>query len=173
MTAPMARSPKTSKASTENDRVVATNRQARRNYEVVDTVEAGIMLKGSEVKAMRESQVQIAEAFARLDDRGEVWLNGMHVADYSHSGAADRHVNDRNRKLLLNRHEIERWRPRVEQEHLSLVPLSVYFKDGRVKVELALARGRKNYDKRQVIAQRDADRDAARAMSHRGRGDHG
>ena len=158
-----------SKPAVDNDKVVASNRQARRNYEILDTVEAGIVLRGSEVKSMRESKVQIAEAFGRIDDHGEVWLHGMHVAHYSHSGVADTHPNERQRKLLLNRHEIERLRPRVEQEHLSLVPLSVYFKGGRVKVELGLGRGRKSYDKRQVIAKRDADREAARAMSQRNR----
>ena len=136
-----------SKPAVDNDKVVASNRQARRNYEILDTVEAGIVLRGSEVKSMRESKVQIAEAFGRIDDHGEVWLHGMHVAHYSHSGVADTHPNERQRKLLL----------------------SVYFKGGRVKVELGLGRGRKSYDKRQVIATRDADREAARAMSHRHR----
>lgn len=152
------------------DRVVASNRKARRNYEILDTIEAGIVLRGSEVKSIREGQVQIGDAFARLDDRGEMWLHNLTVAVYSHSQAHTGHDETRKRKLLLNRHEIERWRSRVETEHLSLVPLAVYFKDGRAKVEIALARGRKTYDKRQAIAERDAQMDVRRAMAHRSRG---
>jgi SsrA-binding protein len=149
-------------------KVVASNRQARRNYEVLDTVEAGIVLKGSEVKSLREAKVQLADAYARIEG-GEVWLHGLHIAPFSHSGPADGHQPERARKLLLNRQEIERLRPRVDQEHLALVPLSIYFKDGRAKLELALGRGRKTYDKRQLIAKRDADREAARATSARHR----
>lgn len=153
------------------DRVVASNRKARRNYEVLDTVEAGIVLRGSEVKSIRDGQVQIGDAFARIDERGEVWLHNLTVAVYAYSQAHTGHDETRKRKLLLHQHEIERWRNRVETEHLSLVPLSVYFRDGRAKVELALARGRKTYDKRQLLAQRDAEREAARAIARSGRGD--
>ncbi|HLT17173.1 MAG TPA: SsrA-binding protein SmpB [Acidimicrobiales bacterium] len=160
----------TAKGSPGN-RVVATNRQARRNYEILDTLEAGIVLRGSEVKSIRDGQVQIGDAFARIDDRGEVWLHNLTIAVYAYSQAHTGHDETRKRKLLLNRHEIERWRARVEAEHLSLVPLSVYFKDGRAKVELALARGRKSYDKRQAIAERDAQRDVARELARRGRHD--
>ena len=160
----------TAKGSPGN-RVVATNRQARRNYEILDTLEAGIVLRGSEVKSIRDGQVQIGDAFARIDDRGEVWLHNLTIAVYAYSQAHTGRDVTRKRKLLLNRHEIERWRARVEAEHLSLVPLSVYFKDGRAKVELALARGRKSYDKRQAIAERDAQRDVARELARRGRHD--
>ena len=147
---------------------IASNRQARRNYEILETIEAGIVLRGSEVKSLRESKVQLADAFARIDGN-EVWLQSMHIAPYSHSQAHSGHDPDRHRKLLLHHHEIDRLRSRVDQEHLSLVPLSLYFKDGRAKVELALAKGRKSYDKRQVLAKRDAEMEARRAMANRGR----
>ncbi len=145
-------------------RAVATNRQARRDYEILDTYEAGIALQGSEVKSLREGNVQLAESFARIDS-GEIWLMGLQIAAYSHSGQADGHQLDRQRKLLLHRNEIDRIRARLDQERLTLVPLSLYFKEGRAKVELGVGRGRREYDKRQVIAKRDADRDAAKAMS--------
>ena len=138
---------------------------------MLDSIEAGISLKGSEVKSMREAKVTLADAFGRLDDSGEMWLLGLHVAPYSHSGQADSHEPDRPRKLLLHRHEIDRWRPRVDQDRLSLIPLSLYLKGGRVKVEMALARGRKSHDKREAIARRDADREAAKAMAARNRGE--
>ena len=151
----------------QGTKVVATNRQARRNYTVLDTIEAGLVLRGSEVKSLRESKVQIADAFARIDG-GEVWLHSLHIAPYVFSQDHSTHDPDRKRKLLLHHHEIERLRSRVDPEQLSLVPLSIYFKDGRAKVELALAKGRKIHDKRQAIAERDAAMNLRRAA----RGDH-
>lgn len=148
-------------------KVIATNRQARRNYEVLDIVEAGIVLRGSEVKSLRDAKVQISDAFGRID-RGEIWLHGLHIAPYLFSQTHTGHDPERKRKLLLHAHEIERLRSRVEPEHLSLVPLSIYFKDGRAKVELALAKGRRTHDKRQIIAERDAERTLQRAK----RGEH-
>ena len=145
------------------NKVVATNRKARRNYDILDTIEAGLVLRGSEVKSIREGQVQIGDAFARIDDHGEMWLHNLTVAAYAYSQAHTGHDEVRRRKLLLHHHEIERWRARVEPEHLSMIPLSVYFKDGRAKVELALARGRKTHDKRQALAEKDADMQVARA----------
>jgi SsrA-binding protein len=136
-------------------KVVATNRQGRRNYSILDTVEAGLVLRGSEVKSLRESKVQISDAFARIDS-GEIWLHGLHIAPYLFSQSHTGHDPDRKRKLLLNKHEIERLRSRVDPEQLSLIPMSIYFKDGRAKVELALAKGRNTYDKRRVLAERDA-----------------
>ncbi|HVN51720.1 MAG TPA: SsrA-binding protein SmpB, partial [Acidimicrobiales bacterium] len=115
-------------------KVVATNRQARRDYEIIDTFEAGLALQGSEVKSLREAKVQLAESYARIEN-GEVWLLGLHIAPYSHSGRADGHVADRSRKLLLHRSEIQRIRARLDQERLTLVPLSLYFKEGRAKLE--------------------------------------
>ncbi|HEY9558077.1 MAG TPA: SsrA-binding protein SmpB [Acidimicrobiales bacterium] len=141
---------------------IASNRQARRNYEILDTIEAGIVLRGSEVKSLRDAKVQITDAFGRIDG-GEIWLHGLHIAPYLFSQTHTGHDPDRKRKLLLNKHEIERLRSRVDPEHLSLVPLSIYFKDGRAKVELALAKGRRTHDKRQVIAERDAERQLQRA----------
>lgn len=146
-------------------RAIATNRQARRDYEILDTYEAGIMLQGSEVKSLREANVQLAESFARIENN-EIWLVALHVSAYSHSGQADGHLADRQRKLLLHRNEIRRIKARLDQERLTLVPLSLYFKDGRAKLELGIGRGRREFDKRQVIAKRDSDRDAARAMSN-------
>jgi SsrA-binding protein len=150
------------------NQIVATNRQARRDYEIVDTWECGIMLKGSEVKSLREAKVTLADAYARVDGR-EIWLIGLHIASYSNASAQGGHELTRTRKLLLHRHEIDQIRARVDQEHLTLVPLSLYFSDGRAKLELGIGRGRKHYDKRQVIAKRDADMDARRAMAARRR----
>ena len=151
-------------------KVVATNRQARRNYTVLDTIEAGIVLLGSEVKSLRDSKVQIADAYARIES-GEIWLHALHIAPYAFSQEHSGHDPDRKRKLLLHGHEIERLRARVDPEHLALVPLSIYFKDGRAKVELALAKGRKVHDKRQAIAERDAQMDVRRALARGDRDD--
>ena len=148
--------------------LVASNRQARRDYEILDTFECGIVLKGSEVKSLRDAKVQLNEAHGRIVN-GEMWLFGLHIAAYSHSGIADGHNLTRDRKLLLHRKEIERIAARLQTERLALVPMSIYFKDGRAKVELGVGRGRKNYDKRQVVAQRDAARDVDRSLAARRR----
>ena len=150
--------------------LVASNRQARRDYEILDTFECGIVLQGSEVKSLRDAKVQLAESHGRVVGR-EVWLFGLHIAAYSHSGVADGHPLTRDRKLLLNRREIDRIIARLQQERLTLVPLSIYFKDGRAKLELGVGRGRKSYDKRQVVAERDAARDVDRSMAARRRND--
>lgn len=155
-------------ATRPGEKIVATNREARRDYEILDTVECGIVLKGAEVKSLREAKVRLTDSYARLRD-GEVWLVGLHVNPYSRASNHEVLDPDRDRKLLLRRDEIERLRPRLEQEHLALVPLRLYFREGRAKVELALGRGRTRYDKRQALAKREADREAARAMAHRGR----
>src|SRR5262245_49952184 len=122
-------------------KLIATNRQARRNYEILETVEAGLVLRGSEVKSLRLGRVQIADAFGRIEN-GEIWLQSLHIAPYENSQAHTGHDPERRRKLLLHRDEIERLRAKVDEQRLSLVPLSLYFKEGRVKVDLALARGR-------------------------------
>src|SRR5687767_14438589 len=150
-------------------KLVAQNRKARHDYEVLDVFECGIALQGSEVKSLREGKVQLRDAYARVDG-GEVWLFSVHVSPYAFAHDFGAHDPDRKRKLLLHRSEIDELRARTQQEPLTLVPLSLYFKDGRAKVELALARGRKRYDKRHAIAARDAAREAARAASSRGRG---
>jgi len=143
---------------------VATNRRARRDYDSLDTLECGIVLKGSEVKSLRESKVQLPEAYA-IFYRGELWLVGLHISTYSHSAEAFAHDTDRRKKLLAHRDQIERWSSRVDREKLALIPLAIYFKNGRAKVELALARGRKQHDRRQDIAKRDADRETQRAIA--------
>jgi SsrA-binding protein len=150
-------------------KVVATNRRARRSYQILDTIEAGLVLRGSEVKSIRAGQVQIGDAFARIDSSGEVWLHNLTIAVYSQSAAHSGHDELRKRKLLLHHHEIERLKARVDPEHLSLIPLSIYFKDGRAKVELALAKGRKTHDKRQALAERDAALDVRRELARRDR----
>lgn len=163
----MAKSHKRGAGDDPQNRVVATNRQARRDYEILDTVECGIVLRGSEVKSLRESNVQLADSYARLRD-GEVWLHGLHIAPYSHAGV-DVPQADRTRKLLLHRAEIDRLRARLDQERLALVPLRLYFKAGKAKLELGVGRGRRAADKRQAIAKRDADLEARRAMAQANR----
>ncbi len=163
----MARSTGTSDTRS-GTKLIAANRKARRNYEVLETVEAGLVLRGSEVKSLRAAHVQLGDAYARIDG-GEVWLVSMHVSPYDHAQAHSGHEPDRRRKLLLHRNEIDRLRSIVDEQHLSLIPLALYFKDGRAKVELALARGRKTYDTRQVLAKRAAEREAARAIARAGR----
>lgn len=143
---------------------VATNRAARRDYDILDTLEVGIQLHGSEVKSLRESKVQLADAFA-IVYRSELWLVGLHISAYSHSAAAFGHDPDRRRKLLAHRAEIDRWAARVDRDRLTIVPLAIYFKDGRAKVQVALGRGRSQADRRHDIARRDADREAQRSMA--------
>lgn len=149
--------------------IVATNRQARRNYDLADTHECGLVLLGSEVKSLRESKVQLTDAWASIEG-DEIWLNGLHIAPYSRAQAHTGHDPVRRRKLLMHRHEIDRLRLRLQTERLSLVPLKLYFKDGRLKVELAVGKGRNTVDRRQDIARRDADREAAREISRTRRG---
>lgn len=146
------------------EQVVATNRQARHRYTLGDTFECGIVLLGSEVKSLREAKVQLTEAWASIEGN-EVWLHGLHVAPYSHAQSHSGHVPVRDRKLLLHRHQIDRLRLKMQVERLTLVPTKLYFKDGRVKVELALGKGKNVGDKRQAIMERDTAREAAREMS--------
>ncbi len=149
-------------------KMVATNRRARHDYEVLETLEAGIALVGTEVKSLRAGQVQLKDAYARVDD-GELWLLNAHVAPYGQADGFGGHEPERRRKLLVHRDEIDELAGRTQQQSLTIVPLSLYFRDGRAKVELALARGRRRYDKRHAIAERDASREAARAMAARRR----
>jgi SsrA-binding protein len=151
------------------DRVIATNRVARRDYDIIDEMECGLVLRGSEVKSLREARARLNEAFARVV-RGELWLVGLHIPPYSHGVGFGAHDPDRHRKLLAHRHEIERWGALAEQQRLTMVPLSMYFKDGRVKVELGLGRGRKHYDKRQALARRDAELETRRAAAAAAKG---
>jgi SsrA-binding protein len=153
-------------ANSRGDKTVATNRRARHDYSILETWEAGIVLIGSEVKSLREAQVQIREAFARVDG-GDVWIHGMHIAPYPFS--RDNPDPDRRRKLLLHKREVAEIRAQVEQQGLTVVPLRIYFKDGLAKVEIALAKGKHTYDKRHALAERDAQRDLDRAVRTRGR----
>src|ERR687888_630919 len=141
-------------------KVIVTNRKARHDYAILDTFEAGIVLQGTEVKSLREGRASLTDAFATVDD-GEVWLRNVHIPEYV-QGTWTNHAPRRTRKLLLHRKEIIRLIGKSKESGLSLVPLSMYFKDGKVKVELALAKGKKSYDKRQDLAKRDAQREIRR-----------
>ena len=143
--------------------VLASNRKARHDYTILDVVEAGIVLLGSEVKSLRGGQVQLVDAYARILD-GEVWLDGVHIAPYQFATGVGAHDPDRSRKLLLHRDEIDRLSDRVKRERLALVPLSLKLVEGKVKVELALAKGRRKEDKRQAIAERETKREIAREL---------
>ncbi|MDA2946003.1 MAG: SsrA-binding protein SmpB [Actinomycetota bacterium] len=147
-------------------KLIASNRKARHDYAITDTVEAGIVLFGSEVKSLREAQVQIGDGYARIRD-GEMWLEGVNIAPYGFAIGFGAHEQDRPRKLLLHRAEIKRLAERIDRERVSLVPLSMYFKDGRVKVELGVGKGRTKGDKRQAISERDAKRDIERELGRR------
>jgi len=153
----------------DGTKLIASNRRARRDYDVLETIEAGLVLSGSEVKSLRDGHVQLADAYARSRD-GELWLEGVHIAPYQFAVGVGSHEPDRSRKLLMHRAEIERFDARMAQDRLALVPLRMYFKDGRAKVELALARGRRRSDKRQVLAERDADMEIRRAMGRHRKG---
>jgi SsrA-binding protein len=143
-------------------KVIVSNRKARHDYSILDTFEAGLVLVGTEVKSLRAGKASLQEAFATVDD-GEVWLRNVHIPEYT-QGTWTNHMPKRNRKLLLHRREIEKLLGKTKESGLSIVPLSMYFKDGKVKVEIALAKGKKSYDKRQDIAKRDAGREVSRAM---------
>ncbi len=143
--------------------MVATNRRARRDYEILDTLEVGLVLVGSEVKSLRESKVQLAESWAQIDS-SELWLHGLYISPYSCAPAAFAPDPDRTRKLLAHRNEIISLKSKLDRERLALVPLALYFSAGRAKLALALARGRTRADHRQAIARRDADLEAQRAM---------
>jgi SsrA-binding protein len=159
----MARPSTKAKGAPPGTKLIASNKQARRNYAIDDVIEAGVVLMGSEVKAMREAQVQLGDAFARIRD-GEMWLEGVHVAPYAFATSWGAHDPTRARKLLLHRDEIRKLKARVDQERVAIVPMSLYFRDGRVKVELGVGKGRTKEDKRQAIAARDAARDVEREL---------
>lgn len=149
-------------------KVIASNRKARHDYAILDTYECGIVLAGTEVKSLREGRASLVDAFATVDD-GEVWLRNLHIPEYGW-GSWTNHVPRRTRKLLLHKKEILRLIGKTKESGLSLVPLSMYFKDGKVKVELALARGKKAYDKRQSLAKRDAQREIEKAAGRAAKG---
>lgn len=144
---------------------VAVNRKALHDYEVLKRIEAGLALLGSEIKSIRQGRIQIREAYARPEG-GELWLMNAHIARYDPAGPTG-HEPTRKRKLLLHKSQIRELSRAVLEQGLTLVPLRLYLKDGIAKVEIALVRGRKRYDKRAAIAKRDADREIARAVRHR------
>ena len=148
----------------QGEKLVASNKRARHDYAIEKTYEAGLVLTGTEVKALRMGRASLVDGYASID-RGEAWLEGVHIAPYEFANGVGAHDPARRRKLLLHRREIERITARLQTERLTLVPLSLYFKDGRAKLELGIGRGRKNYDKRQVVAQRDAARDVDRSLA--------
>ena len=148
-------------------RLIAENRKARHDYHILDTWEAGVVLLGTEVKAIREGHVNLRDSYARAD-RGEVWMLNVHVSPYSHTGSAH-HDEKRQRKLLLHNHEIRKIIGRVAEKGLTLVPLEMYFKKGRVKVLLGLAKGKQEHDKRETIRRREVDRETRSAIKERSR----
>jgi SsrA-binding protein len=150
-------------------KLIASNRRARHDYSIIDSIEAGIVLSGSEVKALRDGHAQIGDAFARII-RGQVWLDGMHIPPYQHGHGVGAHDPNRARKLLLHRREIQKLDHEVATEHLALIPLSVYFKEGRVKVEIGVGRGRKKADKRQAMAERDSKLEIQKALGRARKG---
>ncbi|MQA95141.1 MAG: SsrA-binding protein SmpB [Streptosporangiales bacterium] len=144
---------------------IAQNRRARHDYHIDDTYEAGLVLTGTEVKALRAGRASLVDGFASVRD-GEVWLHNVHIPEYT-QGTWTNHAPRRTRKLLLHRKEIERLIGKTQEPGVTLVPLSLYFKDGKAKVEIALARGKRAYDKRHAIAEREAKRDMERAFRRR------
>lgn len=150
------------------EQTVATNRRALHDYEILETVEAGLVLQGTEVKALRQGRADLKEAYARIEG-GEGWLLGCHISPYA-QGNRYNHPPTRPRKLLLHRRELDRLAGRVQEKGLTLVPLRLYFRGGRAKLELGLGRGRKLIDKRHVIREREERREMERAARERFRG---
>lgn len=156
--------------SREKGRVlVAQNRKARHDYHIDDTYEAGLVLTGTEVKSLREGRASLVDGYAAVKE-GEVWLHNVHIPEYT-QGTWTNHEPRRVRKLLLHRDQIRKLNAKTQESGLTIVPLALYFKDGYAKVEIGVARGKKSYDKRHSLAEREAKRDADRAVAHRGRGD--
>jgi SsrA-binding protein len=146
-------------------KVIATNRKARHEYQFHDTYEAGLVLKGSEIKSIRAGRVSLQQGFVVFEN-GEAWLVDVHIAPYD-PASREGHEPQRRRKLLLHRREIDRLQGQAQQKGYTVIPTKLYLKDGRAKVEIALARGKKQYDKRQTIAERDSKRQVERALKER------
>ncbi|HJD79223.1 MAG TPA: SsrA-binding protein SmpB [Corynebacterium pollutisoli] len=156
------------KKKTQDRSVLATNRRARHDYHILETYECGVVLVGTEIKSLREGKVSIADAFATVDE-GEVWLRNLHIPEYS-MGSWTNHSPKRTRKLLLHRREIDSIMGKVRDGNRTLVPLQLYLKDGRVKLELGLAQGKQDYDKRQDIKRRTEEREITRELGRRVKG---
>jgi SsrA-binding protein len=148
--------------------MIAQNRKARHDYSIEDVFEAGLVLTGTEVKSLRQGRASLVDGFATIDD-GEMFLRNVHIPEYD-QGSWTNHEPRRTRKLLLHRAEITRLIGKTKESGLTLVPLALYFTGGKVKVEIALARGKRRYDKRQDLARRDADREVQRALGRRAKG---
>ena len=148
-------------------RLIAENRKARHDYHILDTWEAGVALLGTEVKSIREGRVNLRDSYAQVD-RGEVWMRNVHISPYSHRGSSD-HEELRARKLLLHAHEIRKMVGQTAEKGFTLVPLELYFKKGRVKVLLGLAKGKQAHDKRETIRKREVDRETRAAIKSRSR----
>jgi len=146
-------------------KLVASNRKARHDYTIEDVLEAGVVLTGTEVKALRAGRASLVDGWCEIDG-GELWLQGVHIPEYA-QGTWTNHATRRKRKLLLHRHEIDRLAARSQEKGHTIVPLSLYFLDGRAKVEIALARGKREYDKRQALRERQDNLEAQRAMRER------
>ena len=146
----------------QEQRVTISNRKARHDYHVLETVEAGIVLTGTEVKSLRKGTANLQDSYAQIKN-GEVWLHGMHISPYE-QGNINNHEPRRTRKLLLQKSQIRKLLSRTKDKGVTLIPLSVYFKGPYAKVELSIAQGKKSYDKREAIAKRDADREIAKRM---------
>ena len=151
-------------------KLIAQNKKARHDYHLEDTFEAGLVLTGTEVKSLRAGRASLVDGFGEVDD-GELWLSGVHIPEYT-QGTWTNHAARRKRKLLLHRSEIDRISRRLLESGLTIVPLSLYFKDGRAKVEIAVAKGKKAYDKRHALAERQADREAKADVDRRLKGVH-
>jgi SsrA-binding protein len=152
-------------AAEQGKKIIARNRRARYDYHIEDVLEAGLVLTGTEVKSLRAGRASLADGFGQISD-SEVWLHGVHIPEYT-QGTWTNHEPRRIRKLLLHRKEIDRLASTTAERGLTLIPLSLYFKDGKVKVELALARGKRTYDKRHDLAEKDAAREVDRALRRR------
>jgi SsrA-binding protein len=152
-------------AAEQGNKVVARNRRARHEYHIEDIYEAGLVLTGTEVKSLRAGRASLADGFAEISDH-EVWLHNVHIPQYA-QGTWTNHEPRRTRKLLLHRRQIDKLTAATAERGLTLVPLSLYFKDGKAKVELAVARGKRTYDKRHDLARRDAAREVERALRRR------
>ena len=148
-------------------KVVATNRKARHDFHIIDVYEAGMVLNGTEVKALRQGRASLVDGYATIEG-GEAWLENVHIPEY-YQGTWNNHSTRRRRKMLLNRDEINKLQREIKESGLTIVPLSIYFKDGRAKVEIALARGKREYDKRQTLKEQQDKREADRAMSTKGK----
>jgi SsrA-binding protein len=155
-------------AREQGRKLVAQNKKARHDYHIEDTYEAGLVLQGTEVKSLRMGRASLVDGFVDIDGH-EAWLHGVHIPEYS-QGTWTNHAARRKRKLLLNRDEIDKIERRVNEKGLTVVPLSLYFKDGRAKVEIALAKGKKSWDKRAAIAERQANRETEQAVGRRLKG---